>query len=202
MLERHRRLALAESRERRDGAEEAGENDLPPRPLPFRAPDAASVATGDVLLVDEAASLPLPRLQTLLGRYRRLVLATTSEGHESAGRAFALRLPSLLDRERPGWLRLTPAAPLRWRAGDPLDTLVSETLLVRPASRRRRSRSRRHRYRRRSRARGAHRRSRRAGGRRARVCRRWRGFSPPRTTRARRSTSRTCSTRRRSRCGR
>lgn len=125
VLDRHRRRALA-------SGGHAGNGLFDPRaPLPFLAPDAALAGRGERLLVDEAASLPLPVLARLLGRYRRIVLATTTQGHESAGRAFALRLPAVLDRERPGWLRLTPAVPLRWRAGDPLDALTRRALLPR-----------------------------------------------------------------------
>jgi len=116
VLERHRRQALGID----------GHGDPPPT---FLAPDAALARTGDVLLVDEAASLPLPLLEHLLGRWRRIVLATTSAGYESAGRAFALRLPAVLDRERPGWLHLAPPLPLRWREGDRLDALLARTLM-------------------------------------------------------------------------
>ena len=113
VLERHRRL----------------EADPDAPPLAFLAPDTALRRGGETLLVDEAASLPLPLLAGLLERWRRVVLASTSAGYEVAGRAFALRLPERLDRERPGWLRLTPPAPLRWRAGDPLDTLLTRAIL-------------------------------------------------------------------------
>ena len=105
----------------------AGPDAAAPR---FVAPDAALAAGGDTLIVDEAASLPLPLLERLASRWRRLVLATTSAGYESAGRAFALRLPGILDRERPGWLRLTPLEPMRWRAGDPLDALLNRAILA------------------------------------------------------------------------
>ena len=121
VLERHRRRAL----------EACGAS---ARTLPFVAPDAAldGAAGVDVLIVDEAASLPLPTLAALLARHRHVVLATTTEGHESAGRAFALRLPTLLEPDRPGCLHLAPPRPLRWRAGDPLDALVRRALLTRP----------------------------------------------------------------------
>lgn len=96
--------------------------------LPFIAPDAAALTSGDVLLVDEAASLPLPVIERLLGRWSRLVLASTTAGYESSGRAFALKLPALFDRARPGWLRLAPTEPLRWRNGDPLDRFITRVL--------------------------------------------------------------------------
>ena len=119
VLDRHRRLAFA------------GESETP-APLPFLAPDAALAGDGETVLVDEAASLPLPLIETLLERYPHVVLASTSEGHESGGRAFALKIPALLDRTRPdAWSRLTPSIPLRWRDGDPLDAFVSGTLLPR-----------------------------------------------------------------------
>ena len=100
------------------------------RPLPFVPPDAALAGGGEVLLVDEAASLPLPTIERLLERWSRLAMATTSAGYESAGRAFALRLPALLDEARPDWFRITLAEPLRWRAGDPLDAWLRRVLLT------------------------------------------------------------------------
>lgn len=96
--------------------------------LPFLPVDEALAQGGETVLVDEAASLPLPTLEGLLARYRRVVFASTSAGHEAAGRAFAVRLPEIFDRERPAWKRFTPVRPMRWRLDDTLDRLLGDIL--------------------------------------------------------------------------
>jgi tRNA(Met) cytidine acetyltransferase len=100
--------------------------------LCFVAPDAllrAPVAT-DLLLIDEAAGIPAPVLESLLKRYPRVVFATTVHGYEGTGRGFELRFRDVLDRLTPGWRLLRLRAPIRWAAGDPLERLIDEALLL------------------------------------------------------------------------
>jgi tRNA(Met) cytidine acetyltransferase len=85
----------------------------------------------DVILVDEAAQLPVPLLQQLTRRHpaARLAFATTTHGYEGTGRGFTLRFLDWLDGERP-LTRLTLDAPIRWAAGDPLEAFVLNALLL------------------------------------------------------------------------
>lgn len=98
----------------------------------FVAPDALlqELPQADLLLVDEAAALPVPVLQALLAAYPRSVFATTQQGYEGNGRGFALRFTQHLNTHTPNWLALSISEPLRWAEGDPLEELVNQLLLL------------------------------------------------------------------------
>jgi len=105
--------------------------------LQFMAADAllAQQPPLDLLLIDEAAALPLPVLERLLICYPRLAFATTVHGYEGTGRGFALRFGPTLDRLAPDWKALRLNEPIRWQAGgaqgpDPLEQFVFRALLL------------------------------------------------------------------------
>ena len=109
--------------------------DLPPEEqaqVSFIAPDALleEKPKADLLLVDEAAALPVPVLQGLLAAYPCSVFATTQQGYEGNGRGFALRFTQHLNQHTPNWLALSINQPLRWAEGDPLEALVNRLLLL------------------------------------------------------------------------
>jgi len=98
----------------------------------FVAPDVLlkEKPEASLLLIDEAAALPVPVLQGLLAAYPRSVFATTQQGYEGNGRGFALRFTRHLNKYAPGWLALSLKQPLRWAEGDPLEGLVNRLLLL------------------------------------------------------------------------
>jgi tRNA(Met) cytidine acetyltransferase len=93
--------------------------------------DAAESA--DLIVVDEAAQLPLPLLQALVARHPRatMAFATTTQGYEGTGRGFVLRFLDWLEkaRARPAE-QLMLKAPVRWSAGDPLERFVYRLLAL------------------------------------------------------------------------
>ena len=97
-------------------------------PVRFLAPDAALRAAPATLFVDEAATLPGALLSALLARHARAVLATTVDGHEAAGRAFALRFRTLTGERPTTALELTE--PMRWRNDDPVESTMRRALLL------------------------------------------------------------------------
>ncbi|SFD81320.1 tRNA(Met)-cytidine N(4)-acetyltransferase [Thiohalospira halophila DSM 15071] len=133
-----RRAAVAAAFERaevaRSGAvREGGSLVWPDRSrLDFRPPDelAESGEQADLVLVDEAAALPVPLLQRLLARYPRLAFATTLHGYEGTGRGFEVRFARALDEGSRGWRRLTLAEPVRWATGDPVEALTFRLLAL------------------------------------------------------------------------
>ncbi|MDO6489411.1 GNAT family N-acetyltransferase [Colwellia sp. 6_MG-2023] len=83
-----------------------------------------------VLLVDEAAAIPIYLLEQLLSNNSRLVFATTIHGYEGAGRGFTLKFQGTLAAQYPHWQSLHINEPIRWRINDPLEQLVFDACLL------------------------------------------------------------------------
>ena len=100
--------------------------------LQFVAPDALlqQLPRAALLLVDEAAAIPLAMLETMVHHYARIVFASTVHGYEGSGRGFTLRFSRRLDRLAPGWQSLRIRQAVRWSDGDPLEALCLQGLLL------------------------------------------------------------------------
>lgn len=85
----------------------------------------------DVIVVDEAAQLPVPVLQRLVQRHprARFAFASTVHGYEGTGRGFELRFLDWAARERT-LDTVTLREPIRWDGGDPLERLVFDALAL------------------------------------------------------------------------
>lgn len=83
----------------------------------------------DILLVDEAASIPIAQLEAYLQNFKHVVLSTTTEGYEAAGRALDVRLLHALQSPDRQTLYIEPRKPWRWRENDPLESFVDQLLL-------------------------------------------------------------------------
>lgn len=84
----------------------------------------------DIVLVDEAAGVPLHHLEALLRRFPRIAMATTVHGYEGSGRGFILRFRCALDRLTRGWRHVALDTPIRWAAGDSLEAQLDGLLLL------------------------------------------------------------------------
>lgn len=100
--------------------------------LRFMAPDALleQRPEADLLLVDEAAAIPLPMLEQLLLQYPCIVFSTTIHGYEGTGRGFVLKFNKVLDAFNPGWQQLKMNTPVRWAENDPLEQWVDRILCL------------------------------------------------------------------------
>lgn len=98
--------------------------------LKYYAPDALLENTQpiDLLLIDEAAQLPVPLLIKLVSRYHRTALATTTQGYEGAGRGFGHQFYRWLDAHTPNWTHLKLHTPIRWAENDPLEHWIANLL--------------------------------------------------------------------------
>lgn len=95
--------------------------------------DAKKVSSIDVLVVDEAAAIPLPVLQDLFGSHH-VLLSSTVDGYEGTGRSLSLKLLKKL-REQPknngNILReLTMKVPIRYALDDPVERWLTDLLCL------------------------------------------------------------------------
>jgi len=104
--------------------------------LQFVAADAlrGHQFSADLLLVDEAASLPAVFLEDFLGSYNRIVYVTTVHGYEGSGRSFDLRFKSTLNQQRPQWKALNLQQPIRWQPNDPVENWLFDAMLLNAAA--------------------------------------------------------------------
>lgn len=86
--------------------------------------------SADLVLVDEAAAIPLPQLQQLTQHYSRLVFATTEHGYEGTGRSFSLKFQPYLQQHCPGWQQLRLQTPVRYAEDDPLERQIFRSFLL------------------------------------------------------------------------
>ena len=105
--------------------------------IQFYSPDQLSGDTlnkenksADLLLIDEAASIPVPLLSSFLNVFLQCVFATTVHGYEGTGRGFSVRFNKVLDKNFPGWLKLKMKTPIRWAENDPLEQWMFNLLCL------------------------------------------------------------------------
>ena len=100
----------------------------------FMAPDRLmqNSPEADLLVIDEAAMIPLPMLRQLARLYPRLVMATTTGGYEGTGQGFMLRFVGALDSQK--LMQLGLDEPVRWCHGDQLEAWLNHALMLKPGS--------------------------------------------------------------------
>jgi tRNA(Met) cytidine acetyltransferase len=102
--------------------------------LEFTALDALNLRAQapEVVVVDEAAQLPVPLLQSLCVRWprARFAFATTTRGYEGTGRGFVLRFLEWVRAQTVPWVPLTLETPIRFAPADPVERWAREVLLL------------------------------------------------------------------------
>lgn len=81
----------------------------------------------DILIVDEAASIPLPSLQSFISHHHHWLLSTTLQGYEGSGSGFMLKLMPTLESNRVSHITLT--SPIRWYDNDLLERFLTSHCL-------------------------------------------------------------------------
>ena len=90
--------------------------------LSIRLPNA------ELVVVDEAAAIPVAILQKLTLHYSRIVFTTTINGYEGSGRGFDVRFKPWLLENRPQARIACPEQPFRWYQNDCLELFWWQTL--------------------------------------------------------------------------
>ena len=98
----------------------------------FLAPDELirSDYQADVVLVDEAASIPLPILKQILLKYKKTVYVSTVHGYEGTGRGFSVRFCKELDASTDHWQQIEMKTPVRWDEDDELEQWLFKLLCL------------------------------------------------------------------------
>lgn len=100
-------------------------------PLRFMAPDVllAERPTADILLIDEAAAIPVSLLLALARQYC-CIFASTEHGYEGTGLGFQLKFQPQLLSMHPQTRKVHLAIPARWSNTDPLEPLLFRLLAL------------------------------------------------------------------------
>ena len=92
--------------------------------------EAALPDGGDaILMIDEAATVPIDRLWRLIGD-RRVVLSTTTDGYEGTGAGFGVRLADRLRAAELDYHHITLSTPIRFAPADPLERWITRLLCL------------------------------------------------------------------------
>ncbi len=107
-------------------------DDSPECALIFYSPDELQQKKpeADLVLIDEAAAIPVALLTSFLKHYSRIVFATTQHGYEGSGRGFSINFKKILDKVAPEWVSCELSTPIRWSENDTLENFVFESLLL------------------------------------------------------------------------
>lgn len=96
---------------------------------PAAATDPTVLEAADVVIVDEAAALPVRTLESFLVA-DRIAFVTTIHGYEGAGRGFSVRFRDRLAESDHTLEERTLTEPIRYAAGDPLEVWAFRALLL------------------------------------------------------------------------
>lgn len=86
----------------------------------------------NILVIDEAAALPMHILKDLTQRFKVIAIATTIDGYEGCGRGFALRFIDWLQAKLPTTTHEL-SMPVRWSAFDGCEAWLNQALLMKVA---------------------------------------------------------------------
>lgn len=100
--------------------------------LSFYSPDDLNrkKPKADLVLIDEAAAIPVSLLTSFLKQYSRIVFSTTQHGYEGSGRGFAISFKKVLDNIAPEWKSCQLKKPIRWKEDDTLEAFIFDALLL------------------------------------------------------------------------
>ncbi len=83
----------------------------------------------DLVVVDEAAGIPVPLLYKIVRKFPKIIFSTTIHGYEGAGRGFSLRFLKGLG-EICEYTEAHMEEPIRYAENDPIEKFLFDTLLL------------------------------------------------------------------------
>ncbi|MGX9416422.1 GNAT family N-acetyltransferase [Vibrio sp. WJH972] len=83
----------------------------------------------DLMLIDEAAAIPVPILMDIAKRYSRVVFSSTQHGYEGCGRGFSLKFCSWIKSVYPNLRQVHLSQPIRWAKNDPLELWLESAFM-------------------------------------------------------------------------
>ncbi len=83
----------------------------------------------DLLIVDEAAGIPVPLLLRYL-KAKRIIYSTTIHGYEGTGRSFSIRFMNAVKKRVRNLMLIEMQEPIRYAEGDPIERWLFDTLLL------------------------------------------------------------------------
>ncbi len=97
----------------------------------YRPYSLISATDVDIVVVDEAAMIPLPLLYKIHSKFSRVIYASTIHGYEGAGRGFSIRfLKYLREQKDTIVVEYEMSEPIRYAENDPVERWVFDTLLL------------------------------------------------------------------------
>ena len=100
--------------------------------IQFKAPDVLldEKPPAELLMIDEAAAIPLPMLKKMLHQYPAVIFSSTLYGYEGTGRGFILKFFKILNDYTNHWKKLSLQSPVRWAENDPLENWTDNLLCL------------------------------------------------------------------------
>ena len=84
----------------------------------------------ELLIIDEAAAVPMSQISLLLLQYKLVVLASTQDGYEGSGQGYRLKLPGVIEKHGLKTKEFKLSQPMRWQALDPLEDFIRRSFLL------------------------------------------------------------------------
>ncbi|MCD6371264.1 MAG: tRNA(Met) cytidine acetyltransferase [Candidatus Aenigmarchaeota archaeon] len=85
----------------------------------------------DLVVVDEAAGIPLPMLFRIVKKFYKTVFSSTVHGYEGSGRSFTLRFIEGIKKEKMGRVfEFQMKEPIRYSEDDPIEKWLFDALLL------------------------------------------------------------------------
>ncbi|XP_049294329.1 RNA cytidine acetyltransferase [Anopheles funestus] len=91
--------------------------------------DAHLLNAADLLIIDEAAAIPLPMVKAMIGSYL-VFMASTINGYEGTGRSLSLKLLSQLQKENNAPQPIKLDESIRYSPGDPVESWLTSLLCL------------------------------------------------------------------------